>query len=237
MPVQIDQEIEESCRIGQAGGDCRAGDLISGRQDDEHEERIQYNFEDAAHGHAETCLFCRADGADQMTAEDISDSGDRTDDHGPEHVVIYILVRSVVSSDDRNETAAEEYDQQTEGNRGGDPRVKAEGEGLSGIREILASQSPGNDAGAADAEEVGDGCQEHKDRHADRQGSHHGGTAGPSDVPGIRKIVYNIDELCDDRGDSQCHDGDRDRRGLENGHILTPVTGADWSRHSFYLFM
>ena len=97
-----------------------------------------------------------------MTAEDISDSGDRTYDHGPEHVVIYILVRSVVSADDRNETAAEEGDQQTEGNRGGDPRVKAEGEGLSGIREILAAQSPGNDAGAADAEEVGDGCQEYQ---------------------------------------------------------------------------
>ena len=77
-----------------------------------------------------------------MTAEDISDSGDRTYDHGPEHVVIYILVRSIVSADDRNETAAEEGNQQTEGNRGGDPRVKAEGEGLSGIREILAAQSP-----------------------------------------------------------------------------------------------
>ena len=90
MAVQIDQEIDESRCVGQAGRYRRAGHFVAGRQNDKHEKGIQYYVQDTSHRHSETGFLCRTDGAHKMSAQDISHGRDRSDDHCPEHVVVDI---------------------------------------------------------------------------------------------------------------------------------------------------
>ena len=218
VPIQIDKEIEERRCVGQAGGDGCACDFIARRKDDEHKERIQDNVEDTSHGHSESGFLCRADRPDQMTAQDIADGRDRSCDHGPEHVVINIRAGSLISADDRDQPASEDCDQQSEQDSGGDPPIETEGKGFSRVADIHASESAGNDACTADAEQIRDGSHQYKDRHGDGEGCDHGGAPGPADIPCVRKIIDNIDELGDDRGDCQCHDRHRDRGGFKDCH-------------------
>ena len=80
-----EEEIDQSADIGKKGGNCCAGDLQTGIQQNKHEQGIQKNVQNAAHAEAETGLFgitFTAEQVGQSHAEDGGQSAQHNDKKG-----------------------------------------------------------------------------------------------------------------------------------------------------------
>ena len=69
------KEIDQCDDIGQKGCDACAEDLIPFRKEHEHEQRIQDNIENTAHGNAEACLAGTSDCPQQLGTRKLQDGG------------------------------------------------------------------------------------------------------------------------------------------------------------------
>lgn len=72
---------------------------------------------------------------------------------------------------------------------------------------IAVSHGAGNDAGPADAEQIGNGGKKHKRRHTDSDGGKHGIAPRKAYKKSIRHVVQHQNDLTQHRRKSQLPDG------------------------------
>ena len=75
-----------------------------------------------------------------MTAQDISDRRDGTDDHGPEHVIVDVGIGGIVTSDHGNEAGAQQKDHCGIDQGGSQPGIETEGKCLSRMMRVFSPQ-------------------------------------------------------------------------------------------------
>ena len=206
-PQDGHDEIGEGDRVGQ--GCCQAGaqDLMAGRQQDEHEERVQDDIDDAAHGDGEARLFGTADVAQQVPHGHGGDGrrGADDDDAGA------VLAREIKGLPARPQGQQERphentgHDGEKEAHESREP--DAEGGDSPRLFRVLFPHQTGNQGPAAGPRDVGDRDADIEDGQDQGRARHHVGIVGPPDIEGVRHIVDQDDQLRDHRRDRHLGQG------------------------------
>ena len=205
------EEIDQGAEIGQGGGDGRADNLPTGGKQHEHEKGIQGDVQHAAQHDAGAGLERAAFRPDQMGKEGAHGGGQTAEGDGDHQIIPGVAVYL-------RRTAAEPVDEQirkdpgeggiTQGEQ--DAAPGGEGGNLPHGGGIPDAQCPGNDAGAADAEEIGNGGKEHEGGHANGCGGQLGVAAGHANEESVRHVVDDEDNLAHDGGEGQTENSLKD---------------------------
>ena len=224
------EEVGDGGQIRQQGGDRRARDLEAQEGD---EDRVEDHVEDAAHGHAEAGLLRIALGPHQMGEGGAEHGRHRADGDHPEGVLTAVAIGRRVGADQRKENAPESVDQQAVDQSGAARRPEAERGGPSGVVSIPFAERAGDQAGAADAEQVRHPGQQHEQRQTDGRRRDLIRVADLPDEEGVRHVVHDGDQLADDRRHLQRHDRLQDRRLFKELPVFMFDHGASPSRVVF----
>ena len=142
-----------------------------------------------------------------MGQQGVEGGGQTAYDHGEGQVLYGVIMHQRIGAAQQiHKGPGEEPRAQRIHQRQGRAAPEREGSRVLGPLQSPRAQRPGDDAGSAHAEQVGDGLQEHKGGHTDRGGSDHGVAAGQADKERIGHVVQNQNDLADHRGHGQLED-------------------------------
>ena len=201
-------KIQQRKYVGKAGGNGGAQHLPSRGQKYEHKQGIQRHVQQAAQSDACAGMEGAAFGPNQMTQQGSHRSRKSPQCHGAEQVFLgqrmYLRIRAPQQIDkgicpDISTQAVKCGNAQTA------PQRKRRG--IPGFLSIAVSHGAGNDAGPADAEQIGNGGKKHKRRHTDSDGGKHGITPRKAYKKSIRHVVQHQNDLAQHRRKSQLPDG------------------------------
>lgn len=222
-PEENDGKVTQGGHVGEHGGNGCAGDFLPGRQKHKHEQRVQRNVEDTAHAQAEAGLAGIALTAQQVGHGQAQHGGQPADDHHPEGIpggIIHRVGAGTQQVQQRfHKKQAEHRVQQRHENRA----VKTEGTDLFGLLRLAVPQQAGDQAAAADAEQVGKSVQDKEQGIGQGGCGHFVRVFGAADEKGVGQVVDHGDELADDGGHRQSGQRPGYRHGFEQ--VLVVIHG------------
>ena len=190
----IEQKIQGGGQVGQGGGHARAhgSEAEKGGKD---EKGIQKDIQDAAHGDADGGGGRVAFRPHQVRQEGVQDRGRAADHHRPQRVAEGRIVDVRTGAAQSQHRAGER--QKEQGKQDGKEQPAPEGKGgdLPGRFPLFRSQRPGEGAGAAHAEQVGDRREHHEGRIDHRDGRRLAGLVEHSHEIRVRQAVDQSDHL------------------------------------------
>ena len=213
-----DHKIGAGESVSQGSGKTGTQNLMTGRQQHEHEDGIQNNIDDPSHGDGKARLFGTAHISQKVSHGHGRDRGCPAQDDDAGAVLSGKFVGLAASAQKSEQWVHEDcgHDRKKQPHKGGKP--DAEGSYAAGAGGLPRTHQPGDQGSAACSGNVRDRNADIKDRQDQRRAGHHIGIVGAPYIEGVRHVVDQHDQLRDYRGHSHS------RKGFGNRHLFKEIT-------------
>ena len=170
---------------------------------DEDEDGIEHDIEDTAEHHA-GAGWAGVPLAAQQVAQDQTDRGGYAAQyHHPEQVAFGIGIGGGAGAQEVEQRPVGQKGEEGETQRHRRAAPDAEGGHMPDVLPLPGAQHAGDQAAAAQAEQVAQGGEQVKPRRHQRDGRHHGRIAGLADEKGVGQVIDHGHHLADNGGDGQ----------------------------------
>lgn len=209
--IEKTEEITHCNQVGKHGCDGRALDV---QPKCKNKDRVEDDVQDAA----EPCRFGIALGADQVCQLRVHHGRHGADANRPENVLAAIFPGVRTCTQNRKQHRLQQDNGNSMEECGHRACPDAERRAMPRLFLIAHTEAAGNQAGAAQAKEIGKAGQQHEARHGNGRRRHLQRVVQLPDEECVRHVVDHGDELADDRGDRQRQHGFSYRRVREKRH-------------------
>ena len=210
---EIEQEIDHGGQIGQ--GRCHAcADHTEPQKPGQDKDGVQKDIQKAAQGNAKGSLGRSPFGPDQIGQQGIQNRWNAAENNDPFGVSQAEGIRFFRGAAEGQDGAGKEQKEKRKQQCRQKPQPKGNGRNFFGGGQIFFAQLTGDEAGTADAEQVGDGGQHHEGRIDDGDGCRLGRGVQHAYEIGIGQAIKKGDHLAEYGGD------DLSEYGLTDGELF-----------------
>ena len=182
-----------------------------------NEHRVQHHVEDAAEHHAGAGLPGVALAAQQMTQRQADHGGHAAHRHHPQKVALGVGPGVGAGPQKAQQRPPGQPGAQREQQGEGSAAPDAEGRHILDVLVVVDAQHPGDQAAAAQAEQVAQRCQQIEPGRHQGHRRHHGGVPQLPHKKGVGQVVDHGHHLADDGGHRQ------GGHGLGHRHLLKQI--------------
>ena len=201
--AQEADEIDHGDGVGEHGGDCRAFNAKTERED---ENGVEDDIHDTAERKTDAGFLGIALRAYEVGETGVQNGGNTADGDRPKEIVGAVAVGVFIGSEQREDRGTGGIENDTVDQCDESCAPNAECGTFSCLFTVAGAETSGDQAGAADTEKVGDTRQHDEGRHGKRCGGNLVGIVHLTDEEGVRHVVDHGDDLADDGRDNERDD-------------------------------